>query len=172
MIGEVGIPAVVPIPEKGVVDETTNAEQVLTRASDDGVKVTKVTSLTVTELASLLQVNMSVSSKVEVDVGVKSVSNMISRAPMTLQVVDKVKDVVSFHHDAFSRYTLMEYLPEASMKFNDFESWLKEIIRVSVMQIQKSAVIYRIDKRIDVNDKRVIPLEALGVEANLSDSTR
>lgn len=172
VLGEAGIPAVVPLPEKGEVDEPSSAKQVPTRASDDGVKVTKVTSLTVAELASLLQINMSASSKVEVDIGEKSVSNMISSTPITLQIVDKVNDVVSFHHDAFARYTLMEYLPEASMKFNDFESWLKGAIRVSVLQVQKSTVVYRIDKRIDVNDKRVIPLEVLGVEANLSESTR
>lgn len=172
MLGEAGIPAVVPTPEKGEVDETSIAGPVTTRANDDGIKVTRVTSLTVAELASLLQINMSASPRVEVDIGVKSVSNMISSALMTLQIVGKVDDVVNFHHDAYARYTLMEYLQEVSMKFSDFKSWLKEAIRVSVSQVQKSIVVYRIDKRIDVNDKRVIPLDALGVEANLSESTR
>lgn len=135
VLGEAGIPAVVPTSIKDVVDEASIAGPVTARADDDGTKVTRVTSLTVAELASLLQINMSASSKVEVDIGVKSVSSMISSSPMTLQVIDKVDDVVGFHHDAYARYTLMEYLPEASMKFNDFESWLKEVIRVSVSQV-------------------------------------
>lgn len=172
VLGEAGIPAVVPTSNKDVVDEASVAGPVTARADDDGTKVTRGTSLTVAELASLLQINMSASSKVEVDIGVKSVSSMISSSPMTLQVIDKVSDVVGFHRDTYARYTLMEYLPEASMKFNDFESWLKEVIRVSVSQVEKSIVVYRIDKRIDVNDKRVIPLDVLGVESNLSESTR